>query len=140
MHTLKLSSVDLLGEGASSTVYRCSSLDTVTPIAVKVMRKHKPELLKEYQILSLLQENEGFPLVYGYSLKEGSLSDDKSKSFIAMQELGTSLRSLMKQGLSTLQIANIGMQMIERVQIFHRNGHLHMDIKPENFLFGSKKS
>ena len=30
--------------------------------------------------------------------------------------------------------------MIERIQILHRNRYIHLDIKPENFLFGSKES
>ena len=32
----------------------------------------------------------------------------------------------------------IGLQMLDRVETLHEKGYLHLDIKPEHFLFGKQ--
>lgn len=32
-------------------------------------------------------------------------------------------------------IVNIGLQMVDRVENLHINGYMHMDLKPDHFMF-----
>jgi serine/threonine protein kinase len=43
----------------------------------------------------------------------------------------------MERRLSVAFVANIGMQILSRLEKMHSVDFLHRDVKPENFLFGN---
>ncbi len=56
--------------------------------------------------------------------------------FIAMEKLGPNLGFVMvncfPRGFSLKTVAQIGAQMLDRVEAFHSLGLVHLDIKPDN--------
>ena len=77
----------------------------------------------------------------------GSISDVKNRNWhvIVLEKLGQDLWTIFhtcKNGLSPLQVVNLALPMIKRIEYLHSKGYIHRDIKPGNFLQGadSKKN
>jgi serine/threonine protein kinase len=45
----------------------------------------------------------------------------------------------MERRLSVAFVANVGLQILSRLEKMHSVGILHRDVKPENFLFGDSQ-
>lgn len=103
--------------------------------AVKISQKERGEksnILKERNILKLLDKEEGFP-----RFKDMIWFDDYE--LLIMSLLGPNLRTLLnlKGGKFELKtVLMIGIQTIQRIERLHDKGFLHCDIKPENFVIG----
>lgn len=62
--------------------------------------------------------------------------------YIVMQLLGNSLEDCLimtKRPFSLKTIIQLGRHMISRIRAMHKKGILHLDIKPNNFVFGNRK-
>ena len=126
----------LLGNGTFGEIY--IGIDTIQKeyIAIKVdkssLKGKEPQLENEKTILDFFSDSEGFPKIYDYGAHLDSF-------YLAMELLGPSLNDLYLfcEKKFTLQtILLISIQMIERIEEFHKKNFIHRDIKPENFTIG----
>jgi len=77
----------------------------------------------------------GFPHYYYYGI-EGEYY------CLAMTLLGKSLYNLFEDRTASRwtfsTVAPLGIQMLDRIEVLHKKGYIHRDIKPDNFLIGTK--
>ncbi len=126
----------LLGTGTFGEIY--IGLDTIQKeyVAIKVdkssLKGKEPQLENEKSILDFFSDSEGFPKIFDYGPYLDSF-------YLAMELLGPSLNDLYnycKKKFSLQTILLISIQMIERIEEFHKKNFIHRDIKPENFTIG----
>jgi dual specificity protein kinase YAK1 len=135
--------VDLLGQGISGRVYEVyKNNDTKNRYALKIIKNKKVyrnQSLIELKIVTTLNKN--FPLnnhndshiisVYDYFFYQEHLC-------IIFELLNENLYQLLQhnhlQGISLNSINFIIKQLLEAVELVHRMGIIHCDIKPENIL------
>ena len=135
--------VDLLGQGISGRVYEVyKNNDAKNRYALKIIKNKKVyrnQSLIELKIVTTLNKN--FPLnnhndshiisVYDYFFYQEHLC-------IIFELLNENLYQLLQhnhlQGISLNSINFIIKQLLEAVELVHRMGIIHCDIKPENIL------
>jgi len=126
----------ILGKGTFGEIY--IGIDTIQKeyVAIKLdkssLKGKEPQLENEKTILDFFSDSEGFPKVYDYGPYLDSF-------YLAMELLGPSLNDLYnycKKKFSLQTILLISIQMIERIEEFHKKNFIHRDIKPENFTIG----
>ena len=126
-----------LGKGAFGIVYKAIKKKDNKYVAIKVEKKDNNSRLKnEVAIYNKIQKkkNKGFPKIY-------ELINMKKKLIIVMDMLGPSLEDLYdfcNKNFSIKTILMIGIQILNRIEVLHKTGYIHRDIKPDNFLIGSK--
>ena len=68
----------------------------------------------------------------------------ENKNFVLIESLlGPNLRTLLNfmGGAFNIQtFANIGIQLLQRIEALHKKGILHLDIKPANIVYGNLSS
>lgn len=68
----------------------------------------------------------------------------ENKNFTIIESLlGLNLRTLLNfmSGSFNIQtVANIGIQLLERIEVLHKKHILHLDIKPANIVYGNLSS
>ena len=109
-------------------------------LKIESNRTKCPQILYEAKLLRLLRGSklvttEGIPEMKG-AIIEGDYN------IMIVEELGPSLEELFnycKRRFSLKTVLMIAIQMLERVEHVQTNHFLHRDIKPDNFLIGSKK-
>ena len=128
--------IEKIGEGAYGMIYRARQLSTKKDVAVKLENVNAPipQVYYEAKVYMLLQGNKGIPKLYW-------IGTEGDYNILIIENCGPSLESLRKYckgafSLKTTVLLTI--QMIERIKIFHDHCLLHRDIKPDNFLIGSK--
>jgi serine/threonine protein kinase len=121
---------ELIGEGASSYVYRATNgSDTVALKILKVYsRALRQNLERECRVLSRLTS----PYIVGCR----GLVDADGQLGIALEYVpGPSLATTMSRGRVPLPLATeLGAQIIQAVVDAHAAGLVHRDIKPSNIL------
>jgi casein kinase 1 len=88
----------------------------------------------EHRVYGILDGMVGVPRVYGYD-------DDGTRRYLVMDLLGKNLQDVLKNApgerLPLRYVCIIGIRTLVRLRDMHRQGLLHRDVKPQNFLLGS---
>jgi len=125
-----------LGSGAFGTVYKAQSTIDNSIVAIKVEEKSKTSRLEyESKIHRELDDIIGFPKLHG-------LIKGKKQTVTIMDYLGPSLEDLFEfcgNKFSIKTVLMIGIQILNRIERLHEKNYIHRDIKPDNFLIGTRK-
>jgi serine/threonine protein kinase len=133
---------ELIGKGSFGQVYKGIHKETNELVAVKLERKKETntsKLFEEADFLKNLKKNLNCPYVPGV-LRIGT---SQKWNYMIMDYLGPSLEELFtycsKQFTlkTTLMLAE---QILSAIHNIHKNGIVHRDIKPDNFLIGYGKT
>jgi len=126
---------DRLGEGPLSEVYRATDLQLGRTVALKILRAHAEidpqadhRFLREAKHTSNLQ-HPNIATIYEYGKAEGT-------SYIAMEYLqGRTLDRILKdQQLGFEECVRILLQVTSALDLVHRSGLVHRDLKPGNIM------
>jgi len=126
-----------LGRGSFGTIYLGRELESGETVAIK-LEPHKtrhPQLISEARLLRTLQHGVGIPRMLWNGV-EGNYN------VMALTLLGQNLESLFTicgRVFTLKTVLMLADQMLERVQFMHSRKVIHRDIKPDNFLMGSKR-
>ncbi len=125
-----------LGKGSFGEVYLGRDSATQKRVAIKFEDKasKNQQLEHEYEVAAALQHKMGFPEVHYYG-------EDETHQFrvMVMQLMGSSTEDLFERcgrQFSLKTVLMLAQQMITRLEEVHKEGFLHRDIKPDNFLMG----
>ncbi|MCA9260566.1 MAG: serine/threonine protein kinase, partial [Planctomycetales bacterium] len=128
---------DPLGVGTVGTVYRATSEDLDTPVAVKILHPnvaHDDQIVDRFQREIVIMERLNHPHIvrhYGGGVMDGQY-------FYAMQLLdhGSLKDRLQQHGrLPWAQAAAYAAQIASALQHAHNHGIIHRDLKPSNLFF-----
>jgi serine/threonine protein kinase, bacterial len=127
---------EMVGRGATGQVFRASTRDAETPVAVKVL---KPELVSDPELVArFLQESTILTSInHPGVVKISDLVVEGNTFGIVMEYIaGQDLRShLRRRGtLPPAEAAGLTRQILDGVATVHASGVIHRDIKPENLL------
>lgn len=132
-----------LGSGAFGEIYLAINTSTQEQFAVKLehLDIRRPQLYFEARLLSHLHKYEqeklvGFPHFHYYTAT-------KEFNLMVFELLGPSLEdmfSLCNKKFSLKTVIMISEQILSRIELLHKHGFLHRDIKPDNFLLGAGKN
>jgi len=128
-----------IGQGSFGDVFIGRDIKNNSDIAVKIEHNDKKNVLKyEYAVYNDLMEGKYPPLIPKvHWFGQGN----NGQPTMIMDCLGESLEKLHikcggKFGLKTTLM--LGIQMFDLIKSLHDNCYIHRDIKPDNFLMGSK--
>ena len=124
-----------LGEGANSKVYKVHSLENNKFYTCKEYRKNNTDKInKEIEIIKSIQtKNNILPKYYAMRIE-----DDKIwllTDFIEGKELFEKKYSKNVPLLPEHDVKNIIMKMIDCIEKCNKNNIIHLDIKPENYIY-----
>lgn len=116
--------------GAFSIVFNAVDTSNNQIVCLKVETKEGDRQLlhHEYKIAKTLGSNTLFPKVFGYY-------ENKIKSAMAMELLFDNLANIRKKRIGKPSIAlliHISIQVLNAIQILHKQNIIHCDIKPSN--------
>lgn len=125
--------LDKLGEGTFGKIFSGKNIYTNEEVAIKIENVNDNILLKnEAMIYKLLEKVSGVPKLRGF----GKID---CYQYLIIDKLGLSLEDLrIKCGgkFSLKTVLMIAIQIITRIENIHKQGLIHRDIKPDNFLMG----
>jgi serine/threonine protein kinase len=129
--------LEKLNAGSFGQVYKAKHVRTGELVAVKIEQGTTTNSLKnEARVYQYLLKEPGFPKLKWFKKENDELT------YLVVDLLVCSLTSLvkMKGPLPHKIIAQIGIQMIKRVETLHSKYMLHRDIKPDNFMLDRSKT
>eukprot|EP01107_Rhizomastix_libera_P013718 TRINITY_DN3866_c0_g1_i1.p1 TRINITY_DN3866_c0_g1~~TRINITY_DN3866_c0_g1_i1.p1 ORF type:complete len:346 (+),score=67.56 TRINITY_DN3866_c0_g1_i1:1-1038(+) len=126
-----------IGGGSFGDIYQGINISTGEECAIKLehTKSKHPQLFYEYKIYKVLQGGQGIPQVYWFGV-EGDFN------VMVMDILGPSMEDLFNycgQRFTLKTVLMLGDQMLRRIEFMHGKNFLHRDIKPDNFLMGTKE-
>ncbi len=134
---------DLIGEGASSTVYKATRLLIGQDVAVKILnypvQATAPSLAKFFREITATSRIRHQNIV---TVFESGLTDD-NKPFMVMEYLeGNTLSRTLAENdtMSISRVIDIVGQVARGLNEAHQAGIIHKDIKPANILLSSSNS
>ena len=120
-----------IGEGAFGKIFSGKNINTNEDVAIKIEEYSENSMLEnEAKIYNYLRDKYGIPSLKACG-KEGNYY------YIVINLLGKSLddkRIECRGNLSLKTVLAMGLQMLKRIETVHKEGILHRDIKPDNFL------
>lgn len=124
--------VKQLGEGGYGKVYHvCTLGDPVqVPLALKVERKHRSTLGREWVVLRKLEDLDVSPAPHRFWRVGNHYA-------LTMDLKGPDLRRVLREDggcLSVGHVSGLMVQMLDHLSQLHRIGFIHRDLKPHNFV------
>lgn len=125
--------INKLGEGSFGSIYKGQNIRTKEYVAIKVETiQSANKLLKNESIIyNYLNKCNGMPNVRWFG-------KDETNYYMVIDLLGQTIQQL-KDTYKTIPlkiVLQIGIKIVNLLNIIHDKGLIHRDIKPENFLFG----
>jgi casein kinase I family protein HRR25 len=126
--------IENIGEGSYGTIFKGQNIRTMEYVAIKVesIENELKFLKNESRIYQYLKNSSGVPSVKWFG------KDDKYY-YMVINLLGKSLQRIKNEvGIFSLKrVLEIGIKLVNLLNIIHDKGLIHRDIKPDNFLFGA---
>jgi serine/threonine protein kinase len=134
--------IEKISSGGFGSIYKAIDECTNEFVAVKTeKRANRNYLDREIEIYRTLEGVEGVPKLLWNgtveALKESGT--EGSSNVIVIEYLGSSLSELFfknNKSFSLKTVLMVALQMVTRIEELHRNGIVHRDIKPGNFIMG----
>lgn len=128
---------EIIGEGGAATVYQAWDLWLERPVAVKVLRPDAG--LGEPEVEAFLREGRIMAgLNHPHIVQVHDVGVSASRPYLVMELLpGGTLRDRLARGPLPVGMALfVARRLAGALELAHRRGILHLDVKPENILFG----
>jgi len=124
-----------LGAGAHGEVL-LGEVTGGSEVAIKLGLR-RGAIAREAAVLHVMAGAQGFPRVLHYQ-PDGQGAQG---GVLVMELLGPSLEELCEQStLSALEAVKVGRTCLCRLQLLHLAGFVHNDVKPANFLLGTRSA
>ncbi len=125
-----------IGQGGMATVYKAVQVSLDRPVAVKVLSRSlaaDPELLERFRRESLIIAKLSHPNII--HVIDRGLTRDGRPYFVMEYVEGTDLARVIREGgMDTTRKLDVMIQVCKAVGYAHKNGVIHLDIKPGNIL------
>jgi serine/threonine protein kinase len=123
----------IVGKGGMGTVYACRHVVVGKPLAMKVLRSGLEQtegvlqrFIREAQTANSIKSRHIAEMTDFGQLPSGQL-------YVTMELLeGSDLGKALKQGLARDQLLHVFTQTAEALELTHRRGVVHRDLKPDN--------
>ena len=122
-----------IGEGSFGNIFQGFHKDHKNDVAIKI-EKNKGLLKHEARIYNLLRNSSFIPRIRLYGR-------DGNYSYLVMDLLNVSLGKLLtlrKSKFSYKTTLMIIINLLESIELIHKNNIVHRDIKPDNFMISQK--
>jgi serine/threonine protein kinase len=121
-----------LGSGSFGDVLEATDTRTGAKVAIKIEPRNAlhPQLEYERRVMEELKDIPGFPRIISFTW-------DRTHNMLIMERLNCSLEQLRERERGSLPLSYllpIGIEALNRLDVFHTQGLAHRDIKPENFM------
>ena len=144
----KLVSDSPIAKGGFASVFTAVEISTLKEVVVKVNTDERVQDVELQTMMILKQKKfEGFSQL----LDHGKLSENivtqqkknKANHYLVLEKLGQTLvhKQMLHfgKGFSLKTVAQIGLQLVDRLEKLHSLGLCHLDLKPDNICLGPEK-